>query len=639
MVRFGSLRTRIIVLTTIPLSALLIATLYFTNHTATEAVHRSIREGLSDAGTVFTRLLSAQGNELLNAASITANDPRFFATFSIPTEERGEEFEPTVEGVAKDFLWITKADFLEVFDVQGNFIAGASRDIVDSRALSRTGVGGLQEAAKGKPVTDLYQRGRHLVVAASAPVRVGSELEAVVRIGRFLDREFVQDIHRLTSAEVTLVNGATEFATTLPPLGREVRADPWAKHDKAPIALGQESAAISQAFTMRRGKVEYITVNVHLTGRDQLAGFDAYLSRAVDSELAPVARLEKRLLLSGVAAIAITFLLASFLAARVTGRLKMIVRASEEIEKGNYDVPLEVQGGDEVAHLAENFLSMKQSLKSHVNRLENLDQMKSNFIALAGHELRTPLTIISGFNELIVSGALGELPKEVEENMLITQQHLTELNLLVENMLDISRSEQGMLDYDFAVTNLATLIRDALATRSSSFSERNLRADFTEPEAEVWLSIDRKRFRQAFLNIIDNAIRFTPDGGKIRVSLECDGEVTSLSVRDTGIGIPPNQLDFVFEKINPGGNILNHSSGRAEFGSRGLGLGLALCRAIVEGHGGSIEVKSVLGMGSEFIVVIPGRRVEPPHEPSNQKETPAVFRSPEASGKNEEMAK
>src|SRR5512132_4446972 len=127
MFRFGRIRTRIIVLTTIPLIAILVTILVSAIHAANGAVRDRVQQSLSESGSVFVQMLTSRRNELVSMAQVTVRDPRFFAPFSIPAEERGAEFIPTVGGVASDFLRITDADFIEIYDPDGKFITCVTR--------------------------------------------------------------------------------------------------------------------------------------------------------------------------------------------------------------------------------------------------------------------------------------------------------------------------------------------------------------------------------------------------------------------------------------------------------------------------------------------------------------------------------
>jgi signal transduction histidine kinase len=610
MLRFRSIRTRVIVFTTLPLIAILVAIVVSTATTANRAVRTSVHKSLTEAGSVFVRMLTTRKSELVSMAQVTVRDPRFFATFSIPESERGEEFKPTLEGIAVDFLRITDADFLEVFDADGNFIMGVDRDrVVHAAAVeSPQGTVGLKQAMKGSTVADFYAADDHLVVAALSPIYVQHRLEAVLRLGSYLDRDFVEDVKRLTGAEVWLARGDVEYSSTYPLSGIIDDTAVTAARHSAPATLSNESVTLSDVFSLPLRSDEYLTIHVRVTGVDPLDGFDAYIGRELHAELRPMIRLERRLAVGGILAVLVTLLVGYIVASGVTRPVKTIVDASVAMREGRYDYPIEIRGNDELTVLARNFAEMRDSLRDYVQHLENIDHAKSNFIALAGHELRTPLTIITGFNEMISSGALGEVPKKVEETTHLITEQLTDLNGLVQSMLDLLYLEQGLEALSFAPVEARALVESVLSERREALAARrlNLRVDPGGDDAVV--HADRQRLREAVFHLLDNAIRFTPDGGTLGVSVACVRDRVRIAVTDSGIGIPPNEIKWIFGKIYEVGDIMHHSSGKHRFGSRGFGLGLALCKAIVDAHGGEIDVASAPGRGSTFTIVLPTHR-------------------------------
>jgi signal transduction histidine kinase len=610
MLRFGSLRTRIIVLTTIPLIAILVTMLMSTMRTADTAVRKRVHESLTESGSVFVQLLTSRRNELVSMAQVTVRDPRFFAPFSIPPTERGAEFRPTLEGLCNDFLRITDADFIQIFDADGGFIAEVARDnrrtpgaplVDDPAAMGRTGI---ETAMKGSAVADFYQAGDRIAAAAVAPVFVTHRLEAVVRFGTYLDDEFVGEVKRLTGADVCLARSGEAYASTFP--GGHDDTDEWRSGGQVASTIGRGSVTLSEAFSRKHLGKEYLTIHVGVGGIDPRDGFDAFIGRELQAELAPIVALEKRLALGGGIAVLVTLLLGFAMANSITRPLSRMVQASVALQQGQYDYPIDMRGTDEVAILGRNFGHMRESLASYVSHLKSVDQAKSNFIALAGHELRTPLTIITGFNEMIASGALGSVPDKVRETTNLITEQLSGLNGLVQAMLDLTYFEQGLQSLRLVRCDVRELVREVSLARRESIEERKLHMTVDAGSEPLMVLGDPTRLRDALQALVDNAIRFTPDGGSVRVSAQMEDNHVRIVVEDTGIGIPQHELKWIFEKIYEVGDLMHHSSGTFGFGSKGFGLGLALCKAIVEAHGGSVTVVSSPGRGSAFTISIPG---------------------------------
>jgi len=611
MFRFGNLRTRIVILTTVPLIAILVTILFSAIHSANHAVRERVQQSLAESGSVFVQMLTSRRNELVSMSQVTVRDPRFFAPFSIPREERGAEFAPTVGGVAADFLRITDADFIEIFDPNGKFITCVTRSGDDgwmnapdkSSMHEKTGHAGIEMAMKGSAVADFYQMDSQLVAAAVAPVYVLHNLEAIVRIGSFLNGEFVDEVKRLTGADVCLARAGIPLASTYPDQTGEMEA--WRPMARIASSIARGSVTLSEPFSRKHEGREYLTIHVGVGGVAPDDGFDAFVGRELATEMTPILVLEKRLVAGGVAAVIVTLLVGFFTASSISKPLSRIVQASVALTRGQYDYPIDQRGSDEVALLGRNFAHMRESLATHVQHLKSVDQAKSNFIALAGHELRTPLTIITGFNEMIASGALGTVPENVRETTTLITEQLTGLNRLVQSMLDLTYYEQDLQKLELERRDARDMVRDAALGRKDVAEKRHLRMTVELGNDVLPVMADAIRFNDALLAIIDNAIRFTADGGSIRVRARAVENEIHIAVEDTGIGIPQNEMKWIFEKIYEVGDVMHHSSGTHQYGSKGFGMGLALCKVIVEKHGGRVLVTSALGRGSTFTIVLP----------------------------------
>ncbi len=610
MLRFGSLRARIVVLTTAPLIAILVAVLLSTMRTANDTVRRRVNESLTEAGSVFVQMVTSRRNELVSMAQVTVRDPRFFAPFSIPRDERGAEFVPTLEGIAEDFLRITDADFMEMFDADGRFITRVSRGDGDKRSTrgsggkaGREGAAGLDLAMRGSAIADFYEHDGRIVVAAVAPVYVLHNLEAVIRLGSFFADEFADEVKRLTGADVCLARNGIAMASTY--TSTPGHAADWSLQAPVATTIARGSVTLSEAFSRDHDGREYLTIHVGVGGIAPEDGFDALIGRELLAEMTPILMLEKRLALGGLFAVVVTLVVGFLVAHSITAPLSRIVAASVALQKGQYTYPIDLRGKDEVALLGKNFALMRESLATYVQKLKNVDQSKSNFIALAGHELRTPLTIITGFNEMIASGAMGQLPDKVKDTTTMITEKLTGLNKLVQSMLDLTYYEQGLQSLQLARRDVREVVREAALSRRAVAEARRLRLTLELGDEPLHAVLDPRRLTDAFLALLDNAIRFTADGGTVLVTARHIEAEVRVTVEDTGIGIPQHELKWIFEKIYEVGDVMHHSSGAYGFGSKGFGLGLALCKVIIEKHGGRITVSSTPGRGSTFAIVLP----------------------------------
>jgi two-component system sensor histidine kinase SenX3 len=197
------------------------------------------------------------------------------------------------------------------------------------------------------------------------------------------------------------------------------------------------------------------------------------------------------------------------------------------------------------------------------------------------------------------------VPEKVRETTNLITEQLTGLNRLVQSMLDLTYYEQGLQSLQLARRDVREIVREAAVSRRAVAEGRRLRLVVELGTEPLWVMADAPRLREAMLALVDNAIRFTGDDGTVRVTTRPAAEEVHIVVEDTGIGIPQHELKWIFEKIYEVGDVLHHTSGTFGFGSKGFGLGLALCKAIVEKHGGRVLVSSTPGRGSTFTIVLP----------------------------------
>ena len=233
-----------------------------------------------------------------------------------------------------------------------------------------------------------------------------------------------------------------------------------------------------------------------------------------------------------------------------------------------------------------------------VRRLQELDQAKSDFVSSVSHELRTPLTSITGYLEMLQDGDAGDLNSEQLELLDVVERNSRRLLNLIEDLLTLSRIESGKLrmanehvDAVDLITDVEKAVVPLLAARSLDF-HTDLAADLGS------LAGDRGQLERVMLNLITNAIKFTPDGGNVMLTAHRTERELAIEVADTGIGIPEAEQHRLFTRFF-------RSSTAQQNAIQGTGLGLAIVKSIVEQHHGSIGLRSAPGVGTTVRVVLP----------------------------------
>jgi signal transduction histidine kinase len=243
---------------------------------------------------------------------------------------------------------------------------------------------------------------------------------------------------------------------------------------------------------------------------------------------------------------------------------------------------------------------------------EAANRAKSDFLANMSHELRTPLNAIIGFSEILEDEKLGplvEAQKRSVGNILTAGRHLL---ALINDILDLAKVEAGKMELDLGVIGIGSLVRESLVLIQEKAMKHSIRLH-TEVEdcvAELKMQADARKLKQILFNLLSNAAKFTPDGGEITVGARYEEDLLVVFVRDTGIGIAPDQLERVFGEFDQ----VDSSYSRTQ---QGTGLGLAVTRRFVELHGGRIWAESEgKGKGSTFTFTIPIRGHEDPNKGS-----------------------
>jgi signal transduction histidine kinase len=277
--------------------------------------------------------------------------------------------------------------------------------------------------------------------------------------------------------------------------------------------------------------------------------------------------------------------------------LEELVDAAGRLAGGDRSARVEVGGLSETATLGAAFNEMAEELEQEETRREELDRLKDEFVLTASHELRSPLTSVQGFAELLMLDKDSLTPRQLEtvEIILDNCRHLVRL---LNDLLDLARSDAGRLSIRPQPTEVAPLIEDVVRTMRGQTEVANQSLTEEIQPGLPFIDVEPDRIRQILVNLLTNAHDYSPEGASIGVSARAVGTEVEIAVSDNGPGIPPDQLDRIFDRFTRGDAGLTQRVG-------GTGLGLAISKSLVELHGGSIAAESRPGQGSTFRVRLP----------------------------------
>ena len=292
--------------------------------------------------------------------------------------------------------------------------------------------------------------------------------------------------------------------------------------------------------------------------------------------------------------------------------VRLLSFASEEFGRGNFSARAPAEGRDEISRLGINFNAMAQRLQKREEKLVEIDRLRSEFVSTVSHELRTPLTTIKALTRLLMRDGLDEA-KRREYLETISVECDRQIDLVL-NLLDVSRIEAGGLRVTHERVDVQELISSVIKSETRSAEKRHHELRF-EPNGEVpAICADRKELRRVLSNVVENAIKYTPDGGRIVLSARRNNGDVAISIADNGRGILPQDLPILFDKFQRGRSVRQLEARRnaatdaelfddAEIS--GVGLGLYLARNVMERMGGRITVESAVGRGSTFELHLP----------------------------------
>ena len=300
------------------------------------------------------------------------------------------------------------------------------------------------------------------------------------------------------------------------------------------------------------------------------------------------------IILSSAVALGISFIIVIIFATELSLPISRMRATALELAAGNYQIKTGINRNDEIGDLAKTVDILSEKLLENEIERQKLDQMRLDFFANVSHELRTPITVIRAYAETLADGVV-QSPEMVEQYYNRMLVECKSMERLVGDLLTLSK----MQNPDFAIekepVNISQVFDDIIRSAGAIATKKNISIKVIKDDPVLMVLGDYDRLRQMFMVILDNAIKFTEENKSVHIKLSKSDKII-VSIRDEGIGIAPSDLDNIFEKFYKSNLRQNE---------RGTGLGLAIAKQIALKHEGRIEVKSTVGVGTEFIFYFP----------------------------------
>ena len=416
------------------------------------------------------------------------------------------------------------------------------------------------------------------VVATSATMRLGnSPLPGLNQLfEQFMNQGNLNKFYRIYDGSGNVGSRSKNISASQFPLSQGAYADALeGKNSYETFTVGgqQPIRVITMPILLEGKLINLVQVGTSLEAvQETLRNLKIFLFTAVPSVLILAA------------------LFARFMARRALKPISRIIDTAREIGQGqelSKRIPV-LKIKDELGQLALTFNEM-------MNRLENSFAQMRQFSSDASHELRTPLTVLKGQNELILSKQ--RKPEEYQEVISSNLEEINYMSKVLEDLFVLSKSDENQVNLDYKPVDLRALVEEVCKHAEILAEEKNIKIiiAFLEP---IEIKGDEVRLRQMVWNVLQNGIKYTQQGGELKISLQNEVDFALLTIQDTGIGIPEEDLPLIFNRFYR----VDKARTRDEGGS---GLGLSICRQIAEAHKGKIEVESKLGVGTRFKIRLP----------------------------------
>lgn len=518
-------------------------------------------------------------------------------------------------------------------------------------SLLATGLGAFhldRIAAISRELTPHTERSKYLSNLSTTFHELEKAIESYATVGGEENKEWVLEEAEAIAHHAGELSRLTPSATE--ELGKAEMAVSSLRKDIDTLIILVDALAsrgLNEQISLLYGSIRGLEETYKGVEEQIQTGFSAALKdqeRRVGVAVAQFIVIELTILVCGA-------LVSLWLSRAITAPVLKLRDAASKLAGGDYAARADIVSADEIGVLASTFNQMAEKLARYTThleaevsartdelklkigeldksnqlltkreaeltlvneRLQELDKAKSEFISVAAHQLRTPLSAIKWTLSLLIDENTENLNAEQRSLLMKGYESNERIINLINEMLVVTRLESGKAQYSFAPIHMEDLIDSVLLDFSGQTHVRKMKLNFEKPKESIpYIEADGEKLRGVLQNIIENAVRYTPDGGAITITAALESGMVKVGVKDTGIGIPSRQQASIFNKFFRADNAVKTQTD-------GSGLGLFVARAIVEKHGGKIWFESSEGLGTTFYFTVPvAKRPEAPSRPSD----------------------